>query len=160
MSAAPQWIIRIDDRLIHGQVCVGWCDALGIRRLVLADDAVAASYFERELYSCCPGEGQRLEFWRLEELAAALAAPPPATTMAVLAGPAEARRLLELGAPLREVQVGGLHHQPGARELADYLFVTAAQEADLRALLAAGVRLVGQPLPASPRLELERLLRG
>jgi mannose/fructose/N-acetylgalactosamine-specific phosphotransferase system component IIB len=56
--------------------------------------------------------------------------------------------------------VGGLHDQPGARQLTDYLFLTPAQEADLRALLTRGIRLVGQPLPSSPRLDVGRLLAG
>jgi mannose/fructose/N-acetylgalactosamine-specific phosphotransferase system component IIB len=160
MSATPHWILRIDDRLVHGQVCVGWCDALGIPRLVLADDAIAASDFERELYACCPAAGQVLEFLGLAELATALRQPPPATTLVVLPGTAEALRLAELGAPLAEITVGGLHDQPGARQLTDYLFLTPAQEADLRALLTRGIRLVGQPLPSSPRLDVGRLLAG
>ena len=38
----PEWMIRVDDRLVHGQVCVGWCDALQIHQLILADDEIAA----------------------------------------------------------------------------------------------------------------------
>ncbi len=33
-------IIRIDDRLIHGQVIIGWVDNLAIRRLFLAHDNI------------------------------------------------------------------------------------------------------------------------
>lgn len=158
MSKPPQWIVRVDDRLVHGQVCVGWCDALGIRRLVLADDEIAASEFERDLYACCPAAEQSLEFLTLAQLAAALAAPPAETTLAVLADLAAAEALLELGAPLPELILGGLHHQPGARELANYLFLTPDQEVCLRRLAARGVHLVGQPLPDSPRLDVNRLV--
>jgi mannose/fructose/N-acetylgalactosamine-specific phosphotransferase system component IIB len=41
---------RIDDRLIHGQVVVGWGQPLDVRFIVLVDDAVAASDWEKELY--------------------------------------------------------------------------------------------------------------
>jgi PTS system mannose-specific IIB component/fructoselysine and glucoselysine-specific PTS system IIB component len=41
---------RIDDRLIHGQVVVGWGQPLDVRFIVLVDDAVASSDWERELY--------------------------------------------------------------------------------------------------------------
>jgi len=158
MGATPRWILRIDDRLVHGQVCVGWCDTLGIRRLVLADDGIAGCEFERELYSCCPAAEQSLEFMTLPQLAAALKVPPVETTLAVLADPASAETLLQLDAPLSELILGGPHHQPGARELANYLFLTPDQESCLRRLVAQGVHLVGQPLPDSPRLELSRLL--
>ncbi len=46
----PVELYRIDDRLIHGQVVVGWGRPLDIRFIVLVDDEVAASEWEQELY--------------------------------------------------------------------------------------------------------------
>ncbi len=46
----PIALYRIDDRLIHGQVVVGWGQPLELRFIVLVDDDVAASEWEQELY--------------------------------------------------------------------------------------------------------------
>jgi mannose/fructose/N-acetylgalactosamine-specific phosphotransferase system component IIB len=35
--------LRIDDRLIHGQIVTAWCKALNIREIVAIDDALAAN---------------------------------------------------------------------------------------------------------------------
>ena len=43
-------LYRIDDRLIHGQVVVGWGQPLDIEFIVLVDDTVATSDWEQELY--------------------------------------------------------------------------------------------------------------
>src|SRR6185503_13153065 len=43
-------LYRIDDRLIHGQVVVGWGQPLDLRFVVLVDDEVATSDWEQELY--------------------------------------------------------------------------------------------------------------
>ena len=43
-------LMRIDDRLIHGQVVVGWGQPLDIDFIVLVDDEVASSDWEQELY--------------------------------------------------------------------------------------------------------------
>jgi len=43
-------LYRIDDRLIHGQVVVGWGQRLKAGFIVLVDDAVRASPWEQELY--------------------------------------------------------------------------------------------------------------
>src|SRR5690606_22476393 len=43
-------LFRIDDRLIHGQVVVGWGQPLEIAFIVLVDDNVAASDWEQDLY--------------------------------------------------------------------------------------------------------------
>ena len=43
-------LFRIDDRLIHGQVVVGWGQPLDLAFIVLVDDEVASSEWEQELY--------------------------------------------------------------------------------------------------------------
>ena len=43
-------LFRIDDRLIHGQVVVGWGQPLDLTFIVLVDDEVASSEWEQELY--------------------------------------------------------------------------------------------------------------
>ena len=43
-------LYRIDDRLIHGQVVVGWGQPLNLGFIALVDDEVAGSEWEQELY--------------------------------------------------------------------------------------------------------------
>src|SRR5688572_17264215 len=43
-------LCRIDDRLLHGQVVIGWGRPLGIDLIILVDDQVATSEWEQELY--------------------------------------------------------------------------------------------------------------
>jgi PTS system mannose-specific IIB component len=35
--------VRIDDRLIHGQIVTAWCVTLGIREIIAIDDALASN---------------------------------------------------------------------------------------------------------------------
>ena len=58
----PIELHRIDDRLIHGQVVVGWGQPLELRFLVLVDDEVAASEWEQELYRMGVPPDMRVEF--------------------------------------------------------------------------------------------------
>src|SRR2546428_10126360 len=43
-------LYRIDDRLIHGQVVVGWGQPLDVSFIVLVDDEVSSSDWEQDLY--------------------------------------------------------------------------------------------------------------
>jgi len=43
----PLELYRVDDRLIHGQVVLGWGQPLNIGFIVLVDDAVVSSDWER-----------------------------------------------------------------------------------------------------------------
>lgn len=42
-------LIRVDDRLIHGQVVMGWTQALGIQQILVADDETAADQGQKML---------------------------------------------------------------------------------------------------------------
>ena len=46
-------LVRIDDRLIHGQVTVGWGSFLNPDRIMLVSDDIAQNNWEKELYESC-----------------------------------------------------------------------------------------------------------
>ena len=60
-------LTRIDDRLIHGQVVIGWVQALQARRIVLVNDDVRANAWEQELYALGVPPGLIVEFTSVEE---------------------------------------------------------------------------------------------
>ena len=55
-------LFRVDDRLIHGQVVVGWGRPLGVNRIVLVDDQVAGSPWEQDLYRMAVTPDVAVEF--------------------------------------------------------------------------------------------------
>ena len=67
-------LYRIDDRLIHGQVVVGWGQPLDIDFIVLVDDDVAASDWEQELYRMGVPPEMEVYFHSAADAIAALAA--------------------------------------------------------------------------------------
>src|SRR5664279_287697 len=63
-------LVRIDDRLIHGQVVAGWLRALGAKRIVIVDDATARDEFLREVLTLAAPQGVPVEVLGLAEGAA------------------------------------------------------------------------------------------
>ena len=62
-------LIRIDDRLIHGQVVVGWVKALNIDRLVVVNDAIAKNSMQKTLMEMAVPSGLKVSFYTVEEAA-------------------------------------------------------------------------------------------
>jgi PTS system mannose-specific IIB component/fructoselysine and glucoselysine-specific PTS system IIB component len=58
----PIVLFRVDERLIHGQVVVGWGSQLRPDRYVVVDEALVASEWERELYALGVPEGTEALF--------------------------------------------------------------------------------------------------
>ena len=55
-------LCRVDDRLIHGQVVIGWGIPLGVEHIVLVDDTVAANDWEQDIYRMAVPAGITVEF--------------------------------------------------------------------------------------------------
>lgn len=153
------WVLhRIDDRLIHGQVLVAWGARLTPTRIVLVDDAVAASEWERQLYlDSAPGiDVQVLTVAAAASMHAGEAAAPGHAFM-VVRDLATARRLAEAGAEVGVWNVGGLHYSPGKDKFGEYVYLDAADRDDAKALIARGVSLEVQDVPASRAQSLTSL---
>jgi mannose/fructose/N-acetylgalactosamine-specific phosphotransferase system component IIB len=150
-------LYRVDDRLIHGQVVVGWGQATGARFLVLADDGVRGSAWEQELYRMGVPSEMEVGFASVAEAVAAVPAweSDPRTGI-VLTGSIEAMAALCAGAPaVRKVNVGGVHFRAGRSERLRYVFLSDEEAAALRKLAAAGVAVTAQDVPTAAPVALE-----
>ena len=160
MTAADFLLARIDDRLLHGQVAVAWAAALKPALIYVVDDAVASSAWESALYRSAPPPGAEVAVLRLDAFAALWRERrvDPARSFLLLRSPGSAFRLLDLGVPLARLNVGGLRHREGAREILPYVWVGPEDETSLRALAARGVEIRARDLPMNPEQYLAPLL--
>ena len=156
----PLDLFRIDDRLIHGQVVVGWGQPCALGFLVLVDDAVVDSDWEQELYRMGVPPEMDLRFESVTSAAGNLPTyrADPRTGMLLTGEVATMRQLVELVPDIRRVTVGGLHHKAGRTERLRYVFLAPEDEAELRALAAAGVTVTAQDVPSASAVALDELL--
>jgi len=144
-------VVRVDDRLLHGQVVVGWGQTLGVAPLLLVSDRVAK---DDEL---------SLTFRRLipEELRGDIVPVTDAAerwvrgefkntrVMLVIETPVDALKMVRLGAPMKVLTLGGLHFREGREEFLPYVFLSDWDRTTLQELRALGVRIQCQDLPTS-----------
>jgi mannose/fructose/N-acetylgalactosamine-specific phosphotransferase system component IIB len=159
----PIVLFRVDERLIHGQVVVGWGGPLHVDRIVVVDDSLAASPWEQELY--CLGVPPEIDarFASVEEARAQFAgwSGDGHRTIVLVRDVATARRMAEDGL-LRgvEVNLGGVHHAAGRTALLPYLHLTRAEVEALREIGERGGEVSARDLPATRRVSLEELARA
>jgi len=156
----PILLARVDDRLIHGQVVHGWGRPLEATFFAIVSDELSADPDRADLYLFAVPEGAT---GRAVSVIDALrpdfrAATDVARTILLFADLGTPRRLVEGGFPLAALNLGGLHHGPGKHEVLPYLFLDAADRADLRALDARGVAVTAQDLPGNPSHPLVALV--
>lgn len=61
-------MIRMDDRLLHGQVAYAWKADLGYNAVVIASDAASKDEFKKKALKCVAHQGLRLRFVQLKRL--------------------------------------------------------------------------------------------
>jgi mannose/fructose/N-acetylgalactosamine-specific phosphotransferase system component IIB len=155
-------LYRIDDRLIHGQVVVGWGQPLELRLIILVDDDVAASEWEQELYRMGVPPEMDVVFSDVAGTAALLTkfTADPRVGMLLVGDIATMHRLVLANPSIRAVNVGGVHHALGRTPRLRYVFLTAQEEAGLRSIAAAGVEVTAQDVPGARPVALDELLAG
>jgi mannose/fructose/N-acetylgalactosamine-specific phosphotransferase system component IIB len=155
----PVVLYRVDDRLVHGQVVIGWGRPGNVGFIALVDDAVAASDWERELYRLgVPPEmelyfasgadaARQLDAWRRDDRnGIVLTGDIP--TMAALC---------EASPPVDQVNLGGIHHKVGRTQRLPYIYLTDEEYRTLESLAARGTDVTAQDLPTTPPVPLEQL---
>ena len=155
-------LYRIDDRLIHGQVVVGWGQPLDLRFIVLVDDEVAASDWEQELYRMGVPSDMDVYFDTVESAAQNLSRYKDDERRGILltGDIVTMTRLVDATDDIRRVNLGGIHHKPGRTQRLRYVFLTPAEEAQLRALAGRGLEVLAQDVPAARPVPLEEVLEG
>lgn len=152
---------RIDDRLIHGQVVVGWGQPLDIRFIVLVDDSVAASEWEQELYRMGAPPEMEVYFLSADDAVTELQRYRADSRHGILlTGDIDTmRRLVDAGG-IGSINIGGIHHRAGRTQRLRYVFLNEDEETALRELATRGVNVTAQDVPGARPIPLDDILNG
>ena len=153
--------LRVDERLIHGQVVMGWGVPLEINRLILANDEVAGKAGDRELYlQIIPEEmgGAVLT------VAQALAETPEirrsgVRCLAVVRTVEEARQWIESGNAPDLLILGGVHQRPGRRALLDYVSLSDDEIEMVKSIARRQIKIVCQDVWSGHPVDFDEALR-
>jgi len=156
----PLTLIRLDDRLIHGQVVVGWGHALGAERILLVDDHVAATEWERDLYRVGVPPGMEVEFTSVADAGEALnrSADSSERTIVLMADVDTLIKVCASCSMVRNVNVGGLHEREGRKQRLPYVFLSDDEAARLKELRDSGVEVTVQDVPTTKPMPLSDLV--
>lgn len=153
-------LTRVDDRLIHGQVVIGWGRPLGLTRIVLVDSVVRSSSWEQELYRMAAPEEIALDFLSPEEAAPRLAGwrENRERVMVLVGSVTTVVELLRLApGAIAHLNLGGIHAGAGRTERLSYIHLTPDETIALNHLADRGVEVTAQDVPSSRAVPLREL---
>ena len=152
-------LIRLDDRLIHGQVVVGWGQPLNIAFIVLVDDEVRNSAWEQDLYRMGVPPNIEVVFASIAEAERQLDQWEQDGRVGILlAGDIDTMAALVTTGHIKRVNIGGIHHRAGRIERLRYVYLTDDEAAKLRQLASNGVDVTAQDVPTARAVPIREFL--
>lgn len=136
-------LVRVDDRLIHGQVATIWLKAVGASRIIIVDDRTAKDDFLREVIELAAPAGVAVEIHDVaagaRRMAEASQAAEPAFVL--MRSPTTALQLREAGVSFDVLNVGGIGAGPDRKPLYRNISASQAELEAMRRLEQMGTRV-------------------
>ena len=154
-------LMRIDDRLIHGQVVLGWSKMLNATVIVVPDDAAAADPMQVTMMKAATPIGVRSSIVSIAEGAALLKDPKlnKEKVLVVVRGPESAFALINAGVDIKKITIGNMRGETGKKRVSKEVAVNEEEWNYFKKLDSKGIDLVVQWLPGGDTKNLNDMLK-
>lgn len=152
--------VRIDGRLIHGQVANLWTSYLDITRIMVVDDDAAQNDIDKAgLRLACPA-GVKLSVLPVEKAAKNIndGRYDSQRVLIVAKNPQTLLRLVEAGVKLTEINAGNMPKLDNTKPIQKTVHVTDEDIAVFKKLHDHNIQLTAQLVPNSEKVDLMQLL--
>jgi D-glucosaminate-specific PTS system IIB component len=140
---------RIDDRLIHGQVIIGWTKMRNVSSILIVDDAVAKTPMMMDIMRFAAPPGVKLEAVTVDVAAERLKKLEQGNDRIMLLAkvPSTFVRLLETGYKPADINYGAMAHKANSKNVAQNCDLTPEEIDQTEQLAQAGIRIWIQLVP-------------
>lgn len=159
-------MIRIDDRLVHGQVAVKWSKELGISRIVVVSDSIAKNEIQVSALKMAGPSGVKVAVLSLEK-AIAILNDPRSEQLKILVVTNEPKYVAGLVPKLKEKpmlnmanygRIGG--SLSDKEKITETVYLSEEDKETLKEIFDAGYDFSYQPLPDDTPQSLKSLIGG
>lgn len=144
-------VMRIDDRLIHGQIVTRWIDYAEAKRILVVDDKAAGDAMQQMLLKLAVPSGVKLEILtKADGLKRLREDTTKENVLLLMRNPAEANAFFDMGFEIEKINVGNISNSKsvtGRKKMMDYIYLEEQDAQALQALAARGVALDVRAIP-------------
>ena len=155
--------LRVDYRLVHGQVAISWSRALGVDCILVTNDEVAKDEMRQSMLRISKPQGIKLVIKSMEDSIKAIKSgvTDKYKLFIVVNNVKDVERLTDAVPEINDVNLGVLPAVEGSRALSKAINVTADDTETLKHLLSKGIRMEIQQVPTETAVKVtEKLLES
>ncbi|GAA3009990.1 PTS sugar transporter subunit IIB [Tetragenococcus solitarius] len=153
-------LVRIDYRLLHGQVVFAWSKALGITRTIVVNDAAATDDFKKMSLNLSKPSGMKLNIFTVDETIKKMEKIEGLndSIMLIFGNTEETLKFCEAYPKIKEINYGGIPKKEDAKQYSNAIHLTPAEVEDSKKLRDLGIHLYMQQVPTSKKEDLNNKL--
>lgn len=153
--------VRIDFRLIHGQVITRWLKQTNADRILVIDNKLAGDPFMSQVYVMAAPPGVQVEMISIEDAVEAWEKDKlgKGKLLVLFKTVKTALDIVEKGFPLEKLQVGGLGAGPGRKVVYNQITLDQKDADYLQLIQNKGTEVFFQTVPEETPASLERIIK-
>ncbi len=146
-------IVRIDDRLIHGQIVQGWLKTIDVDTILIVSDEVANDEMQKILLSMAVPSSVKLVIKNIKDATYEITNEvyDNDKLMILFSNPQDIVRMIDNGVKFQSVNIGGMHYAHGKKQLLTNLSVDKNDVVAFLKLIENGIELETRALPQDER---------
>lgn len=155
-------MLRVDDRLIHGQVAFSWVSATSSNCIVVANDRYATNAILKMTLNVGKPTGVKLEVLTLQNAIVYMNNEKYKQRKIMLVTETIQDALIvsrEVG-DVKEICLGGIREEGKRKYVCSQIFLDEADIKTIETLQQMGIRVYAQPVPSNPKVECEEMLQA
>jgi mannose PTS system EIIAB component len=154
--------VRIDDRLIHGQVATVWVKTYDCNRIMCCSDEVAQDELRKQLVLQVAPPGLKAYIVPVAKAIEAFKNPKYDSfkTFFLFTNPTDVLRMVEGGVPFDVVNLGGMRYVEGKTQISPAVSVNEQDVDSLKKLSDLGVKLEMRQLVKDPKVDVIEKLQA
>lgn len=151
--------VRVDDRLIHGQVCTAWLHAYSnVTHVLVVDDKTAEDPFMQTMFELLIPKGISIEIKNIKDAITEIKAGLPKPTMMIVKTPATIKALVDGGVDISFFNIGGMGMTGKRYKFYRNISADDEERALLKELVNKGIKIEIQIIPAQENFDVSKLL--
>ncbi|HBN05152.1 PTS mannose/fructose/sorbose transporter subunit IIB [Acidilutibacter cellobiosedens] len=153
-------IVRIDDRLIHGQVVTTWVKQYGIEQIIIVNDLIARDQVQMAVMQLAGPTGVKIVPLTVEKFINAYNSNPiKRSTMLIFTNPADVEKTLEGGVKIPFLNVGGMKFISGKTWITKAVSIDESDKNAFKKIMERGIDVQIQMLPNDKQISMKKLIK-
>ena len=151
-------LVRVDFRLIHGQVITKWSNTISAKEIVVVNDQLSKDEYMAEIYIMAAPPGMKVNVLSINDFVTQVKNSSYASgnVLVLFKNIKDSKDVVELGVPFKQVQIGGLGSGNGRTSVVKGISIDAADVENLTAIQNSGAEVSFQVTPEEQKLSLEK----